>query len=334
MKNSFLLIFIFVLTWANAQSDPIVIRFKETLTFIRENYINPYNRNLDLIFAEYVQDITTICSKKTCTMDDFDDIFLKIINTIDDDHLRFHIAKTTERYGFIDYFSATDLINHNPQYSLFRLNQVGILEKLNLRFFDFINEANKRQVPGIIIDLRSSFGGDLFGATAILGSFITDFKINYQLLREDFFYAINIKNGTIYFSRSDGGDKYDDWDFNKEVGSKIPTWHGPVAVLISRNTASIGEVLADSLQYYRKGRVFGEPTRGGLCGLHASTRRFDIDQERILIVPDAKCWRGDGSIPPNRVTPDEYVPFDQVKYSKGHDTQLETAILWLKTQQK
>jgi hypothetical protein len=62
--------------------------------------------------------------------------------------------------------------------------------------------------------------------------------------------------------------------------------------------------------------------------------RAYFPDNRTLFFPDGRCWNLDGSTPPNRVTPDVIVPFYQRVFDRGRDLTMESAIYWLKQQQK
>lgn len=108
----------------------------------------------------------------------------------------------------------------------------GISSEKDLR--DAINHLKaKGPLEGIVLDLRENTGGFLTQAVKVAGLFIS--------------------NGVVVISKySDGSQKY----FRTVDGQRI--FDGPLVVLISRNSASAAEIVAQALQDYGVAIVVGD----------------------------------------------------------------------------
>ncbi|MBN6152727.1 carboxy terminal-processing peptidase [Xanthomonas sp. AmX2] len=93
------------------------------------------------------------------------------------------------------------------------------------------------KVDGVVLDLRSNGGGSLDEAIELTGLFI--------------------EQGPVVQVRESGGRVTVNGDQNPSVA-----WDGPLAVLISRGSASASEIFAGAIQDYGRGLVIGETSFG------------------------------------------------------------------------
>ncbi len=100
-----------------------------------------------------------------------------------------------------------------------------------------LQQLDKEQVAGVVIDLRGNGGGSLTEATELTGLFIDSGPV------------VQVKDA-----------------FGKVEVEKDPdpstVYSGPLAVLVDRNSASASEIFAGAIQDYQRGVVIGEPTFG------------------------------------------------------------------------
>lgn len=100
-----------------------------------------------------------------------------------------------------------------------------------------IDDLVLKGVDGILIDLRGNGGGSLAEATSLTGLFIDKGPV------------VQVKDA-----------------FGKVEVEKDPepgvAYHGPLAVLVDRDSASASEIFAGAIQDYGRGLVIGEPTFG------------------------------------------------------------------------
>jgi carboxyl-terminal processing protease len=98
-------------------------------------------------------------------------------------------------------------------------------------------DLKKEKVEGVLIDLRNNGGGSLDEARDLTGLFID-------------------KGPVVQVRNSDGRiEEHEDRNPGMD-------WHGPLAVLVNRNSASASEIFAAAIQDYGRGVIVGEPTYG------------------------------------------------------------------------
>ena len=98
-------------------------------------------------------------------------------------------------------------------------------------------EFDKKNIDGIIIDLRSNGGGSLSEALEFTGLFI--------------------ESGPVVQTKDASGRI----EINNDPDPGI-AYAGPLAVLVDRNSASASEIFAGAIQDYHRGIIIGEPTFG------------------------------------------------------------------------
>lgn len=100
-----------------------------------------------------------------------------------------------------------------------------------------IKRLTKKEVSGIIIDVRNNGGGSLSEATGLTGLFINKGPV------------VQVKNwrGKLDLERDE---------------QKGVVYGGPLLVLVNRNSASASEIFAGAIQDYGRGLIIGEPTFG------------------------------------------------------------------------
>lgn len=151
-----------------------------------------------------------------------------------------------------------------------------------------LNNLKKKNVEGIIIDLRGNGGGALTEATLLTGLFI------------DMGPVVQIRDASGRISQ------------NRDTDGKT-TYDGPLTILVDRYSASASEIFAAALQDYGRALVVGESTFGkGTVQQHKSLGRiYDMYDKPIGHVQYtiAKFYRiNGGSTQLKGVTPDVALP--------------------------
>ena len=100
-----------------------------------------------------------------------------------------------------------------------------------------INDLERQEIDGLIIDLRDNGGGSLFEALELTGLFIDQ--------------------GPIVQTKDSSGRV----EINRDPAPGI-SYAGPMAVLVDRSSASASEIFAGAIQDYHRGIIIGEPTFG------------------------------------------------------------------------
>ncbi|MDH5734534.1 MAG: carboxy terminal-processing peptidase [Gammaproteobacteria bacterium] len=161
-----------------------------------------------------------------------------------------------------------------------------------------INELNKENIDGLIIDLRDNGGGSLREVNELIGLFITEGP------------TVQVKNtsGRIYIN-------------NDEDASIAYT--GPLAVLVNRLSASASEIFAGAIQDYRRGLVVGTQT----YGKGTVQAMMPLNRGQITLTQQ-KFYRVSGNSTQNRgVLPDITLPSLYDINEIGENT-LDRALPW------
>ena len=166
-----------------------------------------------------------------------------------------------------------------------------------------------RGCDGIVIDLRGNPGG--LGAMVMgFGGYFVDTTRSLGAMRSrqvSLNFVINPRR-----SRSDG--------------RTIPTFSGPVAIIVDPMTASTSEIFAAGMQRIGRARVFGETSAGAaLPALMERLPSGDVFVHAVADFTDPKGKRIEGS----GAVPDEVVPLKVSDLVNGHDAPLDAAVRWI-----
>ena len=177
-----------------------------------------------------------------------------------------------------------------------------------------IDEAMKElaKTDGLIVDLRSNFGGDADTVDYLLGYFFaTKTQVTGFLSREHG----KITSESIYTATNLGGPKY---------------LERPVYILTSAQTISGGEQFAYDLKASKRATLVGQTTAGGANAgePHPLTENFAI------FVPDASPrnpitetnWEGTGIVPDVKTTAKDALLQAYVLALKASTNQLDIAV--------
>lgn len=170
-----------------------------------------------------------------------------------------------------------------------------------------LDDLQKEQIDGLIVDLRSNGGGSLSEATDLTGLFID--------------------KGPVVQVRNSQGRVQLERDTDRGVA-----YSGPMAVLVNRNSASASEIFAGAIQDYDRGLVLGEPTFGkGTVQNLVDLNRYDDTMEGKLgqlKATIAQFFRvAGGSTQHKGVVPD--ISFPTALSSDDHgERALENALPW------
>lgn len=138
-----------------------------------------------------------------------------------------------------------------------------------------ITELKEQGMDGLLIDLRFNGGGALQEAIELSGLFIPDGPV------------VQVRN------YNETVDRMDDED-----GGEV-FYHGPLAVLVNRGSASASEIFSGAIQDYKRGVIIGESTFGkgtvqNIIELNRYIRNPDLNLGQIKMTL-AKFYRVSGS---------------------------------------
>lgn len=178
-------------------------------------------------------------------------------------------------------------------------------------------KISKKKIDKWIIDLRYNGGGNMYpmvsGIAPLIGNGIVGKLVsaNYDTL-----FNWTIKNGNFVYDVPDVVRMP-----NKPIFKTLPK----VAVLISRWTASSGEVVATTLKGRHNTKFFGEATGG-----YATNTGWDVIDEKIaLAISTGMFCDRNGVVYDKNIPVDKEILFEVVKETEKDKCVIE-AIKWLK----
>jgi carboxyl-terminal processing protease len=162
-----------------------------------------------------------------------------------------------------------------------------------------------KSCDGLIIDLRGNPGG-IGGMAMGMAGWLVD-KPGQRL-------------GTMYMRGA---------TLNFVINPRAETFNGPVAVVVDGSSASTSEIFAGGLKDLGRARIFGEPTAAAaLPSLIAKLPNGDGFQYAIAnyISEGGQALEGNG------VIPDSEVKLTRAALLAGHDSVIDAALDWIRTQ--
>jgi carboxyl-terminal processing protease len=190
-----------------------------------------------------------------------------------------------------------------------------------------IGELVAKKPCGWIVDLRGNLGGNVFPMLAGIGPLLDKGNVAYALDADGqktlFFY----ENGRAGLHNPDG---------KEVIVTKVENWLSgispglPIAVLIDRETASSGELIAISFRGRANTRFFGEST----LGASTSTRGFRLSDGVNMVLATAVDVDRSGKEYPTGVSPDEVVAIGDKVAPINEDPVIHAALGWIGEQLK
>lgn len=209
--------------------------------------------------------------------------------TIVRDDIKLPSVKTEILDGNVGYLQLTDFSN----------DTAGLTQKA-------AEEFKRKNVSGIIVDLRNNGGGYLDAATQISSLWL---KPGQKILEE----------------------RHGDEVIDTEVARGDNVLNGiPTVILVNSGTASASEILAGALHDNGDAYIIGEKTYGK--GVVQKLINFrDGSQLKVTV---ASWYRPNGqNINKKGINPNKTVKLTQKDADAGNDTQLQAAQAYLKTKQ-
>lgn len=175
---------------------------------------------------------------------------------------------------------------------------------------NLVREAQRRNVTGVIVDLRDNGGGSLAECDYSVSAFVPSFTRVAQTA--DGSVPTTVSRGVIRMAgRTRGG-------INQPA-----LWEGPLAVLVNKTSASCSEFFAREVQYANRGPVIGETTAG--VG-NTATNVIPLSNGAAISVTTLHYAKPDGSPYLERVTPDVTASDDFDLLARGTDVMLQKGI--------
>ncbi len=207
------------------------------------------------------------------------------------DTLAFTITREIIKVASVSYTDDIDGIGY--------IRLIRFAERTSRELNDAINELEKKQIKGLIIDLRGNPGGLLDAAREVSELFLG--KDTLIVYTESRIPSHNIK----YYSRS----------------TKVHNRY-PVAVLVSDNSASASEIVAGALQDWDKAVIVGQTT----FGKGSVQTLFTLGQDALKLTtalyytPSGRCINKNE---PGNVASDSVLTAEQLRENKEAEKKRE-----------
>ena len=315
----------------NLFSQSIDINKYPALKMAKETSLYRNDVDWELIAKEYVK-LSASSESKTAQYE-------YLINALGDEHGIFRNAETfqiianyteatKENRTFDAKFHNEVLNDINARFSYREINGVGYLKVVGIgpqypmeedaaMIQHAIAELKEKGIDKWIVDLRYNGGGNmnpmLSGLSALLGTGDIGGSSDKS---GDEVQQFRIKKGKFY----DTGNLV--IDIKNPVKKEIK---GRVAVLLSKYTASSGEIVAVAFKGRKNTRFFGERTRG----LTTVTGFDRIDEKTIMLISKAYYRDRDNNIYDKGVEVDEEIEFEEFA-TFNEDKAIQKSMEWLK----
>jgi carboxyl-terminal processing protease len=196
-----------------------------------------------------------------------------------------------------------------------------IVEGVGQRVHDLVREAQAKNATAMVLDMRGNPGGFPSERAIAGGAFIENpeilrrvprYNADTQTTEEGF------KDG-VYFQRIMNGPVY------AKLPVQNPTlWKGPITVLVDEGCGSACEYMAAHFQRSKRGQVVGQITAG--VG-NTNSVRNPLINGAVAAFPQNLAYWTDGTILPERITPDVIVPNSDAYaiFETGRDSNLDKA---------
>jgi C-terminal processing protease CtpA/Prc len=191
---------------------------------------------------------------------------------------------------------------------------------------DLIEKAKTSNAKGLIFDLRDNSGGTSYTSMKIAASFAENIgRILVTFDGTRFF--VRLKGKEIRWEQVDDSSNNGKFDDIPDL-EKIILFDQPVVILVSGQTYSAGEHLADFLQRSGHAKVFGTPTAGAM---ETSVDVKTLPDSSTITYGNQRYQDLNGNWLPSQVVPDVEIKQDLDLLTQGRDNVLEAAVEYLKT---
>jgi C-terminal processing protease CtpA/Prc len=182
-----------------------------------------------------------------------------------------------------------------------------------------IRELDERGVDGWVVDLRRNTGGNMWPMLAGAGPILEDGELG----------AFAFADNRMPWVYRDGQALLGAHVLAQvEQPYKLKRSLPPVAVLLSRLTASSGELTALAFAGRPGARSFGEPTKG----VPTANDSTELPDGAMLCLTVAIGADRTGRTYDGPIVPDQLVSADWAQYGRAGDPVLQTAVSWLRAE--
>ena len=177
-----------------------------------------------------------------------------------------------------------------------------------------VSKNDEQGACGWVIDLRSNWGGTMWGPLAAVGPILGDGDTGAFVEADGRKTAWTVENGT-------PRQYLDDWGPAQPLSRPMP----PVAVLTSRRTRSAAEAVTIAFRGRPDTRRFGEPTSGA----PTANAYHRLSDGAAIFLTEAREADRTGHVYNGPITPDREIHDDARDLSSHGDQVLMAATRWL-----
>ena len=252
--------------------------------------------------------------------------------------LKFALLKGNIAYFYLNSFALTSYMSDSKSQSDFNMNEpttqqyVNNMRKVWQTWFNAVQTLHKNgTLGGVIIDVRNNGGGLMSDSEYVVGSLVPAGGIHFGYQR---------------FKRGSGRYEYSPMmnAIVKSMSTPHETITEPVVILVNCQSVSMSETSALCVKTMPNGTVIGKRSFGAICALTGNEDNSYNYAGYIGVkgvtsvfgnVPSMASYTLDRQlIEAQGITPDIEVDLDVTQFlSTGKDTQLDRALLFLRTGQ-
>lgn len=185
-----------------------------------------------------------------------------------------------------------------------------------------IREFDKAGACGWIVDLRFNPGGNMWPMLAGIGPLLGAQRVGAFVTADNTVEHWYYRAGQAWAGRSDPPTGPGIAGRASKATHQLRKSDAPVALLLSRTTASSGEAVAVAFLGRPNLRTFGDST----AGMNAANGRFPLSDGAQIFTPYSMNSDRHGQSHATKIAPDELVPWDE---SSDADAAMARAKAWL-----
>jgi carboxyl-terminal processing protease len=280
--NKFLIALTFIIALisseASAQKDSIQIYVTKALNIMKSKSVNKSKVNWEALYRNTLNE-----AAKVKTIKETYPVLEKALVSLNDAHSKFYPEDVVRAYtlGYKATGQEFPVIESkflNNRYAYISLPDIGSFNKddWNLyinTFYAKINELQKQNPKGWILDLRDNYGGMLYPMYAAVAPFLDHRNVVGTKDAEGTVEYFNYKNGKFY----EGPMATQIFQLKERQPKQIKV---PVAVLVNKVTGSSGEFITAAFVAQHNVKLIGVNTQG----LTSGNQEYKLSDGSFLVL--------------------------------------------------
>lgn len=241
----------------------------------------------------------------------------ELLMSLKDNHSHFIVPETLQATQEVTYSAPLPNFDFiDDLWGYLELPTCGGSDAFCQKYIDTAHQSFRANpdVSGWIVDLRTNHGGNMWAMLPIVGVLLGEGTLGKFIARDELETFWGYRKGA---SICDG-----EAVFEATQPTALQRTDIPIALLLSGETASSGEIIAAAMLAHPTIRSFGKPTRG----IPTANTDYILPDGAMLILTTALTADRYGKIYENAIIPDSFVE------NVHSDECLTAAIEWLSTQ--